>query len=127
VLKIDKSYQTRIDITGLKAAFNILDKWECSPEQSILILGMEKSVYDDCRKDINKASLSDEQLKRVSYILNIHATLRMLFDNPENVYGFMGMNNLNAFFDGRKPIDIAAAGHLDDLSDTFKQIDSLNK
>jgi uncharacterized protein (DUF2384 family) len=121
VLKIDKSKQ----VTGLKTVFNILDKWGYSPEQQILILGMKKSLYDDCRKDINKTSLSDDQLKRVSYILNIHAALRMLFDHPENMNGFMSMNNHNAFFDGRKPIDIISSGRLDDLSDTFKHIDSL--
>jgi hypothetical protein len=43
-LNIDKSHQTRIDITGLKAAFDNLDKWGCSPEQSVLILGLEKSA-----------------------------------------------------------------------------------
>jgi hypothetical protein len=124
-LKIDKSQQARLNITGLKAVFNILDEWGCSPEQSVLILGMKKSLFDDCRKDINNTSLSDEQLKRVSYILNIHAALRILFDNPENLYGFMSMNNHNAFFDGRKPIDIIASGRLDDLSNTFKCIDCL--
>jgi hypothetical protein len=124
-LKIDKSQQARIHSTELKVVFNILDKWGCSPDQSILILGMKKSAYDNCRKDINMATPSDDQQKRVSYILNIHAALRMLFDNPENIYGFMSMNNHNAFFDGRKPIDIIATGNLDALSDTFKRIDSL--
>jgi uncharacterized protein (DUF2384 family) len=124
-LKIDKSQKARLNITGLKAVFNILDEWGCSPEQSVLTLGLEKSAYDDCRKDINKASLSDEQQERVSYIVNMHAALRMIFDNSENVYGFMSMNNHNAFFDGRKPIDIIASGRLDDLSNTFKRIDCL--
>jgi hypothetical protein len=124
-LKIDKSQQSKLDITGLKAAFNILDEWGCSPEQSMLILDMNRSTYDDYRQDINKTSLSDEQLKRVSYILNIHAALRLTFDNPENLYGFMSMNNHNAFFDGRKPIDVIVSGRLDALSDTFKHIDSL--
>jgi hypothetical protein len=49
----------------------------------------------------------------------------MIFDNPETVYGFMSLDNHNSFFDGRKPIDIIASGRLDDLSDTFKRIDSL--
>lgn len=85
-MKIDKSQKARLNITGLKAVFNILGEWGCSPEQSVLTLDLEKSAYDDCRKDINKASLSDEQQERVSYILNIHAALRMIFDNPENLW-----------------------------------------
>jgi hypothetical protein len=120
-LKIDKSQKARPNNTALKAAFNILDKWGCSPEQSVLILGLEKSDYYDCQTN----GLLDKQLERVSYILNIHAALRMLFENPENLYGFMSMNNHNAFYDGRKPIDIITSGRLDDLSNTFKRIDSL--
>ena len=72
-MNIDKSHQTRIDITGLKIAFDNLDEWGCSPEQSVLILGLEKSAYDDCPKDMNKAHLSDEQQETVNYIVNIHA------------------------------------------------------
>jgi isochorismate synthase EntC len=91
----------------------------------MLILGLEKSAYDESLKNMNKVLLSDEQLQRVSYILNIHSALRVLFENTENLYGFMLMNNHNAFFNGRKPIDIISTRRLDDLSDTFKRIDSL--
>jgi hypothetical protein len=105
--------------------FDILDKWGCSPEQSMLILGLEKTAYDEYLKDMNKVRLSDEQLQRVNYILNIHAALRVLFENPENLYGFMSMNNHNAFFDGRKPIDIIASGRLEDLTNISNRIDSL--
>jgi hypothetical protein len=56
---------------------------------------------------------------------DIHAALSIIFDNTENVHGFMSMKNHNAFFDGRKPIDIISSGRLDDLSNTFQHIDSL--
>lgn len=45
-------------------------------------------------------SLDDDQLARISLVLNIHASLRTIFDNPDNVYGFPSMNNHNPFFDG---------------------------
>lgn len=35
--------------------------------------------------------------------LNIHAALRLAFDNPENVYGFPSMENRNEFFNGHAP------------------------
>jgi hypothetical protein len=120
-LKIDKSKQE----VAIKEIHNILNKWGCSLKQQALILDIGQVYYDEYLKDINKTSLSYEQLKRISYILNIHVALRVLFDNPENVYGFMSMNNHNVFFDGRKPIDVISSGRLDDLSNTFKHIDSL--
>lgn len=36
-------------------------------------------------------------MQRISLVLNIHSTLRLLFDNPDNVYGFVGMENGNDF------------------------------
>jgi len=39
--------------------------------------------------------LSQDQLTRASYVLNIHAALRTVFENPENLYGFMAMPNNN--------------------------------
>ena len=89
---------------GLKAAMNILDKWGCSPEQEWLILGMKKSSYYNYREQPASARLSEDQLERMSYILNMHQALRIVFDNPENVYGFMRMKNNNPF--------LMAAAHL---------------
>lgn len=69
--------------------------------------------------------LDGDQLKRVSAVLNCHASLRQIFDNPENVYGFVAKENHNEFFNGRKPIEIMAQGDLVSLLDTYKRIDAL--
>jgi hypothetical protein len=110
---------------GLKAALNIMEKWGCTTEQKIKILGMKKSAYYKNNVQPEKASLSCDQVERVSYLLNIHAALRIVFDNPENVYGFMSMNNDNPFFNGRSPLDVISTGNHGYLYETFKRIDSL--
>jgi len=110
---------------GLKAVFNILDKWGCSPEQEWNILGMKKSTYYKNREAVDKARLSGDQLERISYILNMHAALRVVFDNSENVYGFMSMNNNNPYFNGRAPLDIISTGKFGSLYEVFKRVDAL--
>lgn len=110
---------------GLKAAMNILDKWGCSPEQEWLILGMKKSSYYNYREQPASARLSEDQLERMSYILNMHQALRIVFDNPENVYGFMRMKNNNPFFNGRSPLELIATGNFGTLYEVFKRIDAL--
>lgn len=111
--------------TGLKTAFTILDKWGCTPQQQWSILGMKKSTYYKCRESVAQARLSADQLERISYVLNMHAAMRTVFDNPENVYGFMGMANHNPFFNGCSPLDIIGSGNFGALYETFKRIDAL--
>lgn len=110
---------------GLRTVFNILDKWKCSPEQQWCILGMKKSTYYKNRESVDTARLSGDQVERISYILNIHAALRIVFDNPENVYGFMSMENHNPYFNGRTPLDLISTGNFGTLYETFKRVDAL--
>jgi uncharacterized protein (DUF2384 family) len=102
-----------------------LDKWGCSPDKALHILGMKKSTYYKNKDKAHTPKLSGDQIERISYILNIHAALRVVFDNPKNVYEFMFMQNFNLFFNGSAPLEIIASGHFGALYETFKRIDSL--
>ncbi|AHZ68065.1 hypothetical protein OU5_0986 [Pseudomonas mandelii JR-1] len=70
-------------------------------------------------------TLDSDQMQRISFVLNIHAALRLVFDNPDNVYGFVSMANHNEFFNGRSPLEIMAQGDMISLYETFKRIDVL--
>lgn len=116
----------KVATLGLNAAVNILGKWGCSPDQEKQILGIDDLIRYKDLKTINKnLQLTDNQLKRIACILNIHATLRKAFDNPANVYGFMSMVNKHQYFNGARPLDIISTGHLDSLYETSKRIESI--
>ncbi|MCD4863839.1 MULTISPECIES: antitoxin Xre-like helix-turn-helix domain-containing protein [Pseudomonas] len=112
---------------GLRAALNILDRWQASSEQSCRILRISRSTYTRAlQREGNWAvSLDADQLQRVSLVLNMHSALRLVFDNPENVYGFVAMANHNEFFNGRSPLEIMAQGDMISLYETFRRIDVL--
>lgn len=110
---------------GLKAVLNILAKWQCGAEQAQAILGMSRSTYFRLAKNPESAKLSQDQLERLSYILNIHQSLRIVFTNPENVYGFVNMPNDNAFFNGKTPLSLIATGSFGTLYEVYKRIDAL--
>lgn len=113
--------------TGLKAAVNILEKWHATTDQACNILRISRSTH--ARAKLRDAawsvSLDSDQMQRVSFVLNIHAALRMVFDNPENVYGFPTMANHNGFFNGRSPLEVMAQGDMISLYESFRRIDSL--
>ena len=111
-------------LVGLRTALNILTKWKTSTEQAGNILRVSRSTISRARTE-KAVSLDEDQLKRVSLVLNIHSALRMLFDNPANVYGFMQMENHNEFFNGRSPMDVVQGGDMIALYETFRRIDSL--
>ncbi|WP_296252738.1 antitoxin Xre-like helix-turn-helix domain-containing protein [Pseudomonas sp. UBA4194] len=114
-------------VAGLRAALRIIDKWQASSEQACRILRISRSTYTRARQadDAWSIGLDLDQMHRISFVLNIHAALRTVFDNPDNVYGFPSMENRNAFFNGRKPLDIMAQGDFISLYETFRRIDAL--
>lgn len=121
--------QQNIPSIDLGAAFrlgnNILEKWGCSAIEKQAILGMGKSSYQRYKKDNHSANLSSDQLERISYIANIHQSLRMVFSNPDNVYGFMTMKNMNPYFNGETPLSLIRSGNFGALYEVFKRIDCM--
>jgi len=117
--------QFKAGTSALKAVFNILDKWQCSTEQAQAILRLPKATYYRYRSKPESATLTGDLLERLSYLLNIHASLRTVFSNPENLYGFMKMPNDNDYFDGRSPLEVLETGSFASLYEVFKRVDAL--
>ncbi|MEZ8028537.1 antitoxin Xre-like helix-turn-helix domain-containing protein [Enterovibrio norvegicus] len=115
----------QMSVAGFKAANNILKGWGVEASDAMNIMGLAKSTYHKYKADPEKANLTKDQLERVSYLLNIHSALRIVFDNQENVQGFMNMINNNAYFDGRAPIELIKQGRVADLYEVASRIDAL--
>lgn len=112
------------DAIALKAAFAILDKWGADAEQQQKILQLAKATYYKHRAG-GDPKLTGDQLTRISYLLNIHAALRTVFENSTNIYGFMAMPNKNAYFNGVSPLSLIATGAFGALYEVAKRIDML--
>jgi hypothetical protein len=89
----------------------LLDRWQLSVPQKVAILGLESDSdyywFVDSASTLNWSPALEQ---RFSLVLNIHAKLKLLFSNPENIYGFMTMVNHNSPFKGKKPIELASQG-----------------
>ncbi|MCK1791012.1 hypothetical protein [Pseudomonas violetae] len=114
-------------LAGLRAAVGIIEKWAASSEQACRILRISRSTHTRAKqRDPDwSVSLDADQMQRISFVLNIHAALRLVFDNPENVYGFPAMANHNEFFNGRSPLEIMSQADMISLYETFRRIDVL--
>jgi hypothetical protein len=107
----------------LRTALRVLEKWKATTEQASNVLRVSRSSISRAHQG-KGVELDRDQLERASIVLNCHASLRLAFDNPENVYGFMGLENQNEFFNGRKPLEIMAQGDLMSILETYKRIDA---
>lgn len=113
--------------TALSVALRILEKWEATPVQVQNILNLSDQALATHHLDSEATELSDDQATRVSYLLNIHEALRVVFDNPANVYGFMRLANHGPYFDGASPLSVIAGGDLDSLHVTYRRVAALQQ
>ncbi len=101
--------------TVVKIAARVLTGWS-SPEVIPRILDLPGSTCEAAAQgNLSDLQLTEEQLHRASLVLDMHASLRTVFMNPENVKGFMTMPNNNEPFAGRAPLDLVAGGDLREL------------
>lgn len=114
-------------VTGLRAALGILEKWQASSDQACRVLRISRSTFTRAKQGDTgwSVNLDSDQMQRISFVLNIHAALRLVFDNPENVYGFPAMANDNSFFNGRTPLEVMSQGDMISLYETYRRIDVL--
>jgi hypothetical protein len=114
-------------LTGLRASVGIIEKWRASTDQACRILRISRGTHRRAKQRDGDwpVRLDSDQLQRISLVLNIHAALRLTFDNPLNIYGFPGLANHNEFFNGRPPLEIMAQGDMVSLYETFRRIDVL--
>jgi hypothetical protein len=116
---------TQTGAVGFKAVNRIFDKWGVDLAQRLAMLRLPRSTYYKYTQSPDSIKLDSDQLTRISYVLNIYAALKIIFNNRDNVNGFVKMPNHNPFFNGRTPLDVMGSGVMSDMYETFKRIDGM--
>lgn len=111
---------------GLKVALQIIKGWRATQGQACKILRISPSTYRRVSQGETAGERLDaDQQQRVGLILEIHATLREVFESQRNVTDFPTLKNFNAFFEGRTPLEVMSQGDMLSLYETFKRIEQL--
>lgn len=111
---------------GLSVALRIIVGWQASPTQACSILRISRSTYRRALQGQKAGLRLDlDQHQRIGLVIEIHATLRAIFDNPKNVIHFTSLRNNNPFFQGRTPIEVMSQGSIIALYETSKRIAGL--
>ncbi|WP_076542454.1 hypothetical protein [Shewanella sp. UCD-KL21] len=104
---------------GLKVVLKILGKWGCNENQISVLLCFKNK---DDMSAANQNDFTQDQVKRISYILNIHSELNQTFSNPDNIYGFMTMENQHSLFKGQTPLSLLLEGEHADFEAVMNHV-----
>ncbi|SFE93366.1 hypothetical protein SAMN04487869_12616 [Marinobacter sp. DSM 26671] len=111
---------TQNDQIGLRTVIRIMDKWGLDTACQAQLIHVDSETLSSPQ---SLPCFNNEQRSRVSYLLNIHASLRDLFQNPENQYGFMSAVNHNPPFYGQSPLDLILSGEPSALKEVFYHLE----
>ncbi|WP_346205796.1 antitoxin Xre-like helix-turn-helix domain-containing protein [Aeromonas salmonicida] len=100
----------------LPVVFRILDKWQCNTDEQLTLLGISsRSTLNKYKESNGGIRLSVDMQERMSYLLNIHKSLRVLFSADDSIYGWVRKSNSHPFFAGRSAMEIMKGGRVADL------------
>jgi hypothetical protein len=106
--------------------FNLTEKWGCSADQQRTLLGdMSKTSFYRTRPN-PCVMLSRDVMDRISYLMGIHKTLRIIFSTqPERAVAWISKENTAAPFNGKSALEYMLAGGLPELADVRRYLDGM--
>lgn len=104
-----------------RAVVNLFRLWELTDEQAAMLLDLPLRTYRRWKAgDIGR--IDRDGKARLSNLMGIHKALRLIFREPQRVYGWVGKPN--AAFAGRSALDIMLGGELTDLMRVRRYLDA---
>ncbi|MCC5791067.1 MAG: DUF2384 domain-containing protein [Legionellaceae bacterium] len=101
--------------SAFHAVLRIFKKWGCSVEEQMRLLALKKATFYHYQHPSTTIKFNPDLVERMSYILNIHAALRVLFSHPDSIYGWVRKPNHAPFYQGKSAMDIMLQGRVVDL------------
>jgi hypothetical protein len=109
---------------ALRAFFRIAEFWKLNTNQQMRLLGLtNRSTLSNWKKRRN-GLLPKDTLERISYLLGIYKALQILLPNPEAADAWVNKPNDGYLFGGRTALDYMLNGHVSDLYDVRRYLDS---
>lgn len=112
---------------GLRAFERIADQWRLSAADAMALLGIDaRSTYYELLRRAREArevkGLSKDQLDRLSYLLGIYHSIRVLFPHSKETRdAWVSRANTSSLFGGRPPLEVMRSGMIG-LYQTFTHL-----
>jgi len=101
----------------LPGIIKILDKWTCSLHVKQALLGFSnEEKFQDMLSKPSAYTFSNEQIKRMSYLLTIYRSLHTILSDGQRADNWVNTPNTAPLFRGQPAIEILKKGRMRDLA-----------
>lgn len=118
-----QSYGTDEAHAMQRAVIQLFEHWGLTDAQSATLLGGISPKTFSRWKKREYGRLTIDQLDRLSNLLGIHKALRILFQEPDRIYGWI--KRKNETFGGQSALEVMLGGHMRDLERVRRYLDSV--
>jgi uncharacterized protein (DUF2384 family) len=119
----DPATRKRLSPAAVEAFLKIMDVWGIRNEAGMALLGgISNGKYHDLKKN-RRATLTQDQLTRVSYLIGIFKALNILFGR-KLANQWILRPNANPMFKGTSPLDLMVRLGMPAMMETRRLLDS---
>ncbi len=109
---------------ALKGFFNICREWGCSQEEMMQMLGgVSRSTLAKYQK-LPYVKLSRDTLERISYIMGIYKSLRVMYPTAERANRRVRLETSEVPFSGTSALEFMARGSMKHLMQARRYFDA---
>ncbi|MBA1280598.1 MULTISPECIES: MbcA/ParS/Xre antitoxin family protein [Pseudomonadaceae] len=106
--------------------FGLMEKWGCSVAEQKVLLGSVGNTTYHKYKSLPEVRLSHDLMERISYLMGIHKSLRIIFSSQaENAYRWVSKPNSAAPFNGQSALQFMLSGRMTELADVRRYLDGV--
>lgn len=109
---------------ALRTVFNITDRWCLDNDQVRILLGSPSRSQFYRLKNQSVSSLQRDTAERISYILGIQKSLRILFPDKQAADRWIHRPNNHPLFGGQPALERMLAGNVEDLALVRRYLDA---
>lgn len=106
--------------------FGLMEKWGCSASEQRILLGSVAPTAYHKYKGLPEVRLSHDLMERISYLMGIHKSLRIIFSSHvESAYSWVNKPNHAAPFNGQSALQFMLSGRMTELADVRRYLDGV--
>lgn len=109
------SDQANMAAAGLRTFFNIVREWGLKDVEAQRLLAVPATTYKRWKRAPERATLDQDKLERLSYVLGIYKALQILLPRADAAAGWIKRPNAGSPFGGAPPVQRMLSGQVSDL------------
>ena len=109
---------------ALKGFFGICREWDCTQKEMMQLLGGVSRSTLAKYETLPHVTLSQDTLERISYILGIYKSLRVMYPTADRANRRVRLETSEAPFAGTSALDFMVRGSMKHLMETRRYFDA---